>query len=689
MTLRILALSLHLVVVSVLTLQGCGGGGSSPSATTTTTTITTTTATQASNTVSVTQTAFNGGKNPDLLKQMPTVTMVKSDPPKSQSLQIDRTKKFQQMLGFGGAFTEAAADNWMKLSKADQEKVIQLYFADPKDNGHGYTVGRVPMGSCDFTLASYNFDNVSGDVDMTHFDTTVKHDETSGMLPMIRAAQELVHKRNLSLKVFASPWSPPAWMKNPVDGKQSMTGSAKPLGLNAQYQAAWAKYFSKFITAYKGRGVDLWGVTVQNEPEFAAAWEACVYTPEFEATFVRDHLGPLLNKDHPGLKIIGFDHNKDHVVEWAQALYKDPDTAKFFDGLGVHWYGGLNTQHLDAAHNIAPDKFILATEACNCGSVAFQKDDAQEWWARAEKLAIDILEDIKWWSVGWVDWNLVLDTTGGPNHLGNLCDANIIADPDKKITGESVILQASYYYMGHFSRFIPPGSHRIDLVNNVAPAPLQPADVLGKRFKFSPCSDGNGMTWSYDEKAKTLQEYGLCAELDGDGRGIVMKACSGNSKQQWTIADGKNPGEKSIKHIVIGVGEKCVTAETVSGPVVGLDPGVDVEAGLAENCGDVAGQIQTFELTASGDKTFPQGFHIKASDGNCMIPVGGDTINFDAVAFESETGDVSVIAMNMGEQDIDFDLYDLASQAGGKTSVPKRSITSFTFPASNPIKIVV
>merc|ERR1719424_825310 len=116
----------------------------------------------------VTQTSFNGGGSPDLLRAMPDVAFHKSDPPPASvgALVLDRSAKFQTMLGFGGAFTEAAAVNWMKLSKEDRAKVIHLYYGDPKDGGHGYTMGRVPMGSCDFTRESYSFDNTSGDIDM-------------------------------------------------------------------------------------------------------------------------------------------------------------------------------------------------------------------------------------------------------------------------------------------------------------------------------------------------------------------------------------------------------------------------------------------------------------------------------------------------------------------------------------------
>jgi len=324
----------------------------------------------------------------------------------------------------------------------------------------------------------------------------------------------------------------------------------------------------------------------------------------------------------------------------------------------------------------------------------FQKDDPTEWWERAEKIAIDILEDIKWWSVGWVDWNLVLGWDGvqkkwgGPNHLGNLCDANIIADPNKTIQGETIIQQASYYYMGHFSRFIPPGSKRVGLTNTVKRPPLTQKDVMNKRLRFDPCSDGDGLTWKYDQAAKTLGELGLCAELDEDGEGIVMKTCVANNKKQQWIISNNIPGGVTLQNGDLT--DKCLTFLTVGGPHVGLDPGVDVQAGFAEKCGTVpAGQTQTFQLAPSGAKTFPDGFHIKTSEGNCMLPVGADTITFDAVAFQTPVGDISIVAMNRGEYDLTFDIYETSSKSGAKQLlVPKHGIASFVITSKKKDEVV-
>ena len=455
-------------------------------------------------TVKWTQTARNSDGSLILLKDMESLTMRSMDAPHgSTAVVVDSSQKRQEFAGFGGAFTEASAINWKSLSRQDQVEVIRLYFSDPKEGGLGYSMGRVPINSCDFSPASYTFDDIPGDVHLKHFDSSVAHDVASGMIPMIKAAQAAVATRGLHLRLLASPWSPPAWMKLPgPTGQRLMTGSAAPNGLDPKMQRPWAEYFSKWLTAYKEHGVHFWGVTVQNEPESHAGWESMLWTPGFMASFVRDHLGPVLRKDHPGTKILGFDHNKDHVLQWALGLYNDSQAAQYFDGVAVHWYGGLNTDNLQATHELAPDKFILATEACNCvGNVIFSAPNLAAWWTRAERLALDILEDLKYWTVGWIDWNLIVDTKGGPNHQLNLCDANLVADPNNTLGRGSLIKQASFYYMGHFSRYLRPGGRRVEVKQTVetVPPPLSPADVKnGNALSFLPCkADSAVQRWTH------------------------------------------------------------------------------------------------------------------------------------------------------------------------------------------------
>merc|ERR1712217_208873 len=156
------------------------------------------------------------------------------------------------------------------------------------------------------------------------------------------------------------------------------------------------------------------------------------------------------------------DHNRDMVPEWTKTIFADANTAKYVDGLAVHWYDGRSAQmyaNVEAAHDEylskLPGRFILATEACNCPGVRLRN------WDRAWSIASDILGDLNAWAVGWTDWNLMVDHRGGPNHLGNFCDANLIADPDNVLGAGTVIKQVSYYLMGHFSRYLRPGMVRV------------------------------------------------------------------------------------------------------------------------------------------------------------------------------------------------------------------------------------
>ena len=642
--------------------------------------------------VEFTQTARFKDGSTDLLKAMDPLSMQAMPRPSGKALAIDWTTTYQEIVGFGGAFTEAAAVNWRALSDADRSEMIRLYFADPSEGGHGYTLGRVPINSCDFSPGSYNFDNVTGDTELEQFDTTVQHDVDSGIIGMIQAAQDAINKRGRKLRLYASPWSPPAWMKTPVDGAQSMTLSAKPNGLMASMQRTWANYFSKFITAYKSHGIDIWGVTVQNEPEAAVGWEACLWTPQYQADFVKNHLGPVLNAEQPGVKIIGFDHNKDHVLLWAKGLYADPEARKYFDGVGVHWYGGLNLRNLNATHHLAPDKFILATEACNCGGVVYREPSIVEWWARAESLALDILEDLRFWAVGWTDWNLILSTLGGPNHLKNLCDANIIADPTNSLKTGTLIMQASYYFMGHFSRFIPAGSKRIALDNSVethAP-PLSPDDVKnGQAMIFAPCNGNDVQKWKLDstgsfsvrgtDRAVASDGYkhgGECLDVDltSSVRKLQTWSCAHSPNQLWSAVSIPGGGSKVVNQ---GTGA-CMTAVQTSGDAVGLDKGVKVTAAEYSPCIAGGAPNQTFHLNNYDGQGFPANFPVRTDDGLCLQPQITRTPHFDAVAFITPDDHVSLVAMNLGEAAVEFDLYDEQLGIGAqKVTIPPHAIHSY------------
>ena len=353
------------------------------------------------------------------------------------SVFVDTQRRLQQIEGFGGAFTEAAAVTWQGLDAARRDMLLRAYF-DPRQ-GHGYTLCRVHMNSCDFALGNYAHADVPGDVALQHFN--IDRDRRA-LLPFIQAALALAGR---PVKLLVSPWSPPAWMKD--SGQMNGGGQLLP-----SCAAAWAQCFVRFIQAYQAEGVPVWGVSVQNEPEATQRWDSCLYTAQQERDFVRDHLGPALAAAGLGhIKIIVWDHNRDRMVERASVVYQDDEAAKYVWGTGFHWYGEDCFENVQLLHDAWPDKQLLFTEGCQEGGPHLGS------WALGERYARSMVNDLNRWTAGWIDWNLVLDETGGPNHVGNLCSAPVMVD---RVNG-GLLWQNSYFYIGHFARFVQPGACRV------------------------------------------------------------------------------------------------------------------------------------------------------------------------------------------------------------------------------------
>jgi len=353
------------------------------------------------------------------------------------SISVMPQQTFQQILGFGGAFTEAAAVTWQALSLPRRKEVLDEYF-DPV-HGHGYVLCRVHMNSCDFSLGNYSHLETPDDLELLSFN--IDRDRQT-LLPFIKQAQQVSCNQ---IQLLASPWSPPAWMKSNCE----MNNGGRLL---PQYRLVWARCFVRFIEEYAKEGVPIWGVSVQNEPAANQRWDSCLYTGEEERDFVRDFLGPELAK--AGLshvKIIIWDHNRDLMVERAKVIYSDPEAARYVWGTGFHWYGEDCFEHVQHLHDAWPDKQLLFTEGCQEGGPHIGS------WELGERYARSIINDLNRWTVGWIDWNLVLNEQGGPNHAGNFCSAPILIDREQ----DALLRQSSYFYLGHFSRFIKPGSYRV------------------------------------------------------------------------------------------------------------------------------------------------------------------------------------------------------------------------------------
>lgn len=353
------------------------------------------------------------------------------------SLKIDRNKKYQKIVGFGGAFTESAAYTLARMDEEKRTEIVKKYF-DQVD-GLAYSIGRVHIHSCDFSLANYTYVE-ENDVELKTFD--ISH-EKQWVLPFIDGARKA---RDGEILLLASPWSPPGWMKS--NGEMNHGGTLLP-----EYYESWANYYAKYIKAMRKEGFDIWAITVQNEPAALQVWDSCLYSAEEERDFLKNHLGPTLEKEGlSDVKIYIWDHNRDILFERADTVLSDPEAAKYVYGTGNHWYVSEDFENLSKLHDKYPDKHILFTEGCQEGGLHLGS------WLTGERYGRNMIGDFRNWQEGWIDWNLILDETGGPNHVGNLCDAPIVADTKT----QQVHYNSSYYYIGHFSKYVKPGAVRID-----------------------------------------------------------------------------------------------------------------------------------------------------------------------------------------------------------------------------------
>ncbi|MDP9750157.1 glycoside hydrolase family 30 protein [Thermoanaerobacter pentosaceus] len=364
------------------------------------------------------------------------ITKVESEQ-KNSVVKVYPQNKMQEIIGFGGALTESAAVNILALSEDQQEKVLKDYF--DIEEGLGYKLCRIHMNSCDFCVDSYSCDDIEGDVELKYFN--IERDKKM-VIPLLKR----IKKYCPDLKILVSPWSPPAWMKTNND----MCYGGK---LKDKYKKTWAEFFCKFVKAYKEEGIDIWAITVQNEPMATQIWESCIYTAEEERDFVKNYLGSTLYENGlSDVKILIWDHNKDIIYERVKTVLEDKEAAKYVWGVGFHWYAGDHFDQLKKIKEEFPDINLVFTEGCQEGGVKLGS------WELGERYAHEIIGDFNNYTIGFFDWNIVLDTTGGPNHVGNFCDAPIIVDKEKK----QIFYQNAYYYIGHFSKFIKPGAKIVE-----------------------------------------------------------------------------------------------------------------------------------------------------------------------------------------------------------------------------------
>ncbi len=366
--------------------------------------------------------------------------------PERPVIAVNKELKYQEFMGFGGAFTEAAAYTLAKAPKDLREEALQSYFS--KEEGLGYVLGRVHINSCDFSLSNYTYVR-EGDKELSSFDLSR---EDKWVIPMVKDAAGYAKSE---IRLLASPWSPPGFMKD--TGEMNHGGRLLP-----EYYQSWANYYVKYIKEMEKRGVPIWAVSVQNEPLAKQVWDSCIYTAEEERDFIREYLGPTLKKRCPGTEIIIWDHNRDVIVERGAVVLSDKEAAGYVWGTGNHWYISEDFQNLTTLHNLFPKKHILFTEGCVELTETAENAVHNGYlgsWSNGERYGRNIIGDFNNWSRGWIDWNLVLDEKGGPNHVENYCEAPIMYDTKEN----RLIYNNSYYYIGHFSKHIEVGARRLEI----------------------------------------------------------------------------------------------------------------------------------------------------------------------------------------------------------------------------------
>ncbi|KAG5671449.1 hypothetical protein PVAND_001645 [Polypedilum vanderplanki] len=370
------------------------------------------------------------------------------------NVEINRTAHFQKILGFGGAFTGAVSYNLKLLSKELQEHVYKAYYS--KDIGIGYNLMRIPIGGCDFDLASWTYnEKPEHDPYLSNFTHLDERD-----LDKIKQINELKKiTKNNDIKIFGAAWSPPIWMKT----NNEYTGLS---ALREEYYQTWADYHVKYLELMAKNNLPFWAISTGNEPlngilfPYFVHFMSLGWDPAMQGKWLGENLGPAMKNSTftKNILILGGDDQRYTLPIWFQQMFKsNGDSCDYLDGFAVHWYADkfVPAKMLDDTATLFPDKFIIATEASSGDRPWDMHKPVLGSWSRFEDYTIDIMEDFNHFVSAWVDWNLILDEEGGPNYAKNTVDAAMIA------TENQIYKQPIFYAIGHFSKFVLPGSVRI------------------------------------------------------------------------------------------------------------------------------------------------------------------------------------------------------------------------------------
>ena len=452
----------------------------------------------------------------DKMAEQKNISFVQGQAAEGNIIRIHPSITKQEIDGIGSSFTEASA---FVLAHLDKDKRIEVMKKIYGEEGANFSLTRTHIGSCDFSVeGKYSYLDKKGDTQLKSF--SIKSDKDGfdpnkypgikdqnyDLLPMIKEAIEIKNQqKDNELRIVASAWTAPPWMKDigeyyikgtPENNYQGTGGKLKP-----EYEETYADYLIKYLDVYKSVGVKIWGITPVNEPHGNnGQWESMHFTPESQNHFIKKYLGPkLVENEYNDAKLLIYDQNRDGLEHWADVILSDEETAKYVYGSAVHWYESTNKVYEDVFERINskfPDQAIIHTEGCidDLGKDApggildplrFKEknwfDNDSFWWNEnatdwgysatwnnlnfedhpiytpVHRYARNIIVSIDHWLRGWIDWNVVLDQRGGPNHVGNFCGAPIMIDTKSK----QIYYTPIYYILAQFSRTIRPGDKAV------------------------------------------------------------------------------------------------------------------------------------------------------------------------------------------------------------------------------------
>jgi glucosylceramidase len=452
----------------------------------------------------------------DKIATIQNVSFVFGQAPKGNTIKVNPAILKQEIDGIGSSFTEASAFVLAHLDKKKRAEVMQKIFSD---RGANFSLTRTHIGSCDFSVeGKYSYLDKKGDTEFKSFsiDPDKKgfnpekyngiEDPTYDLLPMIKEALEIKNQqKDNELRIVASAWTAPPWMKDievwyikgtTENNHQGTGGELKP-----EYEETYANYLIRYLKEYKREGVDIWAITPVNEPHGNnGQWESMHFTPESQNQFIKKYLAPKLNENgFNAVKLLIYDQNRDGLEHWTDLILGEKETAKFVYGSAVHWYESTKEVHEDVFERVNakfPDHAIIHTEGCidDLGKDApggitdpqrFKEtewfDNDSFWWNEnatdwaysatwqavkmeehpiytpVHRYARNIIVSINHWLKGWIDWNVVLDQRGGPNHVDNFCGAPIMINTESK----HIYYTPIYYVLAQFSRTIRPGDKAV------------------------------------------------------------------------------------------------------------------------------------------------------------------------------------------------------------------------------------